>query len=145
RRPRRKNVLRVDKELAGVLQATSPLFAKEFVMARLCTLMSHFCISLAMVLMTVAALAVPVQEARADTGSEWCTSYCNDACASDPMPAECYGKCYSPCYAGYNDCKDCAKYSGNQATWCIEGCQGGANAGPFCNFFCDCSALRACD
>lgn len=91
-------------------------------MARLCTLLSYFCISLAMVLLTIAALAIPVQEVRADAGEE-CGKYCTSKCTGDKT---CYDNCYADCTAGYADCTACAQYAGTAK---FDDCMAGCNAG----------------
>lgn len=91
-------------------------------MARLSYFMSWFCFSLAGVLLTVAMLAVP-ENAFADPGTDYCTGYCNGLGLS---PGD-YITCVADCKDGYYDCADCANYSGNEATWCNQGCAQGQN------------------
>ena len=92
-------------------------------MNRFLALAAWFPVSLAMVLATVAILAVP-ERAFADDGSDYCTSYCASQC--DPMDKDCLKTCGGYCYAGYYDCDFCKSLSGGDYYWCMAGC----NAAP---------------
>jgi hypothetical protein len=108
-------------------------------MARFTSLMWCFHISLALLLATLAVLAVP-ERAFADTGS--CGGFCSSYCDGDPV---CLNDCNAACEDGYGDCSNCSEYSGANQTYCMAGCdaaQGTAMCDSACN---GCTRNTFCD
>jgi hypothetical protein len=98
-------------------------------MARLLGLLTYFHMTLAMVLMTIAALAVPVQEARADLGDYCCGSsdvptccynWAMTECVGDPNYATCMTTKQADCENNCSIVKSCSAVSGMRR--CDDGC-----------------------
>jgi hypothetical protein len=102
-------------------------------MDRMCWAASRLSGSLAVVLLTLAALAVPNQFAWADSGQcmstcySDCSSSCTSQCGNDP---NCYQSCNASCTAncpGYCCFGQCQGSSSCQSSCCQSVCMGDTN------------------